>query len=151
IKHHKMYEGNMQERVGFAPPEIKIFEGKPPPYSWVAQNIVKYYQLQSQIAFLTDILTYAQGLQSEQMEKARTRALDLKESFAALPESPNPTNISNVTVYNTLQGYVKTQIEYLEKMAVLLKQSDPQLADQMNLLLGQLKNISSSFPKVSEE
>lgn len=141
----------MQDKVHLTPPIIKIFEEKAPPTSWVEENIVQYYHVQSQTAFLKDLLSYVQSLQSEQMARARPQIVEPKETFATLPEKGSAAAFGNIGTYNAAQGYIKTEIEFLEKLILLLKQDNPKMSQQLDLLLGQLKLAAQAFPKLSPE
>lgn len=141
----------MQDKVHLTPPIIKIFEGKAPPTSWVEENIVQYYHVQSQTAFLNDLLSYVQTLQSEQMAQARPQIVQPKETFASLPDKGSASAFGNIGTYNAAQGYIKTEIEFLEKLILLLKQDNPKMSQQLDLLLGQLKLAAQAFPKLSPE
>jgi archaellum component FlaC len=140
----------MQEKVHGVPPTIKIFEGKAPPTSWFNQNILRYFENQSKIVFLKDVITYVQQLQAEQLQEARPRiASRLQEAFVAMPEKGSATDISNVNLYNSAQGYLKTEIEFMEKLIAILKKGNPALAQKFEQHLVDLKQITRSFPHLS--
>lgn len=142
----------MQEKVQpLPPPDIKIVEGKPPPNSWVSENVVQYLQGQSQSSLLKDVLTYAQMLQAQQLTQTRPKVVSVKEAFTTIPEKGSADDIANASTYNTAQGIVKTQIETLEKMNLLMQQGNPKLAPQMNAMLEQLRQIAQAFPHLSPQ
>jgi hypothetical protein len=142
----------MQEKISQGTPhDIKIFEGKPPPHSWVEQNIVKYFQVQSEMALLTDLVSYMHGLQQDKLLKGRTKPLQLKESFASIPEEGSAEDISNRAVYNSTQTSIKIHVESLEQMIHILQVGNPALAKELGTLLNQLKQMSANFPKLSDD
>ena len=142
----------MQEKVHGTPPTIKIFDKKPPPTSWVNVNIVQYYQIQSQVAFLRDVLSYVNQLHAEAVLQAKPSVTPaLKEAFLPIPEKASPEDISNTNVYNSVLGYVKEELESLEKMLLFLQQASPEQAKELEHLLGQLKQVMNVFPKFTSE
>jgi archaellum component FlaC len=142
----------MQEKIGQAPPpEIKIIEGKPPPTSWVTENVVQFYQVQSQIEVLTDIMSYVHELQSNQLTQTRGKPLVIKESFVSMPDKGSAADISNKATYNSMQGYIKSQIQDFGTLIETLKQGNPKLSSQLDPLIDQLRQISQSFPHLNSQ
>lgn len=141
----------MQEKVEFAPPVTKIWEGKVPPNSWVNENIMHYFQVKSEEAFLNDLLYYVQGMQEEQLSAARPKGVAVKEKPVPLPEKGSAEEIANTSSFNTFQGNVKTQLESLEKLINILKKADPALSEELAPMLSQLQKMAKGFPKLSEE
>jgi len=142
----------MQEKIGQpSPSEIKIIEGKPPPTSWVSENIVQYCQIQSEIELLTDVMSYVHELQSQQLTQMRGKSLLLKESFVSIPEKGSSADIGNKASYNAMQGYIKTQITYLGNLVQTLKQGNPQLSKTLDPFIDQLQQIGQSFPHLSKQ
>ncbi|MFC2049427.1 hypothetical protein ACFLR2_01985, partial [Chlamydiota bacterium] len=142
----------MQEKVHSAPPPaIKIVEGKPPPTSWVSENIVQYLQDQSQAGFLKDVVTYAQMLQAQQMAQTRPKETTLTESFTTVPEKGSAADVANASTYNTAQGLIKTQIQTLEKLILQMQQGNPKLASELNSMLTELRQTAQSFPHLSPQ
>ena len=141
----------MQEKVQPTLHTIKIFEGKIPPNSWVSENIVLYLQTQSKESLLKDVLTYMQTLQSEQLANLRPKITQLKEAFLPLPEKATSQDVATITTFNTTQGMLKTQIESLLQLVNLLKEGDPKLSQQLDTFLGQLKQMTASFPNLTEQ
>jgi|GEM_PF-4951416 len=142
----------MQEKVHPTPPiMIKMVEGKPPPNSWVNENIVQYLQDQSQSHFLKDVLAYAQSLQAKQLEQTRYKAISVSESFATIPEEGGAEDISHAASYNTAQGLVKTQLETLEKLILLMQQGNPKLGPQMNDMMSELRQAAQAFPHLTPQ
>ncbi len=129
--------------------QIKLFEGKAPPDSWVNENIVRHLQIQSQRSLLTDVLNYVHELQSDQLAKTKGQA-PIKESFAEIPEKAAPHDISQKAIYNSTQGYLKTEMEFLEDLITTLKQGGDKDAE-LDSLLAQLKGMAQSFPKLVEK
>lgn len=142
----------MQEKISQPPPhEIKIFEGKAPPNSWVSENIVKYYQVQSQRELLTDVLSYVHELQSQQLQASRVKPMALQASYVSVPDKGSASDISDKTMYNSTQDYVKTEIETLQKLVSTMKFADPTLEKELNSFLDQLKQMSQSFPHLTPD
>lgn len=141
----------MQDKIQQAPPpEIKLFEGKPPPTSWVEENIVRFFQVRSQIEFLTDVVTYLQELQGEKLAQARPKPTLIKETFLPVPEKGSSEEVSQAATYNATQSYVKTQMEYLEKLISILQQGDPKLAPALAKHLEDLKQMARVFPNLTK-
>lgn len=141
----------MQEKVHLTPPEIKIFEGKPPSQSWVDQNIVRYFQIRSEHEFLTDVKNYAQELQSRHLSKSRRIAIPLKEVFVEVPEDGSSHQVSNAILFNLSQSNLKIELEYLEKLIRSLQKGAPALAAELEDFVADLKQAGNSFPKLSEQ
>lgn len=142
----------MDAKIGHKPPlEIKILDGKSPPWSWVSENIVNYYNIQSQTDVLHKLLLYAQQLQSEQVTKGTAKPLLLKESFVPLPDKGSATDIGNRASYNSIQSYIKIQIEHLEQLILVLKQGDPKLGEQLEPLLTQIRQAAQAFPRLDNQ
>ena len=140
----------MQEKVNSAPPPvIKMVEGKAPPNSWVTENIVQYLQDRTQASFLKDVLSYAQSLQANQLSQTRPKILSLKETFASISDNGSAEDIAHGSLFNTAQSLVKTQMETLEKLILLMSQADPKLASQTKGMLEELQNTAQSFPHLS--
>ncbi len=140
----------MQEKVHSAPPPvIKMVEGKAPPNSWVTENIVQYLQDRTQSSFLKDVLTYAQSLQAQQLSQTRPKVISLKESFASISDNGSAEDSAHASLFNTTQGLVKTQMETLEKLILLMSQADPKLASQTKGMLEELQKTAQSFPQLS--
>ena len=142
--------GEDAEKVSSAPPPvIKMVEGKAPSNSWVTENIVQYLQDRTQSSFLKDVLSYAQSLQANQLSQTRPKILSLKETFASISDNGSAEDIAHASLFNTAQSLVKTQMETLEKLILLMSQADPKLASQTKGMLEELRNIAQSFPQLS--
>lgn len=142
----------MQERIGQTPPpKIKLFEGKAPPTAWVDENIVKYCQLESQMALLRDVVTYVQQLQSQQLSQARVKPLLIKANLLAIPDKGGAKDVGNVAAYNGTQNCLKLEMEYLENLILLLQQGNPKLAGELDRMLSQLKKMGQDFPHLSKQ
>lgn len=141
----------MQEKVNFTPPEIQSLEGHIPPTSWYKENILHYYQIKSQIEFLTGLIIYLQQRDLENLRKTKQEGKQVLE-FAYLPEGEGSAEeIANASSYNLLQNHVGTQIQYLAKLINILKMGNPQLAKELDAGLNQLNRMTQSFPQLSQE
>ncbi len=142
----------MQEKVSHAPPpEIRITEGKPPPSSWVNDNIVQYLQTESEASFLKDVLSYAQSLQSQQLTQARPQTAEIRPSFVPIPEKGSAEDIANAALFNDTQGLVKTEMENLQKLITILLQGNPKLASALKPLTDELNQLRQSFPHLTPQ
>lgn len=142
----------MQDKVHFNPPKpIEMFGGKPPPTSWVNENIVRFLQIQSNTEFLRDVLSFMGNLQRAQLMQARLAGPQLPLAPAPLPEEAAPAQVANAASFNAFQPLVKEQIEVLTQLIAILKQADPPQAKELQGMLQQLSQMGKSFPKLSEE
>jgi hypothetical protein len=142
----------MQQKVQFAPPAINIVQSKPPPTSWVEDNVVKYLQIKSHVTFLTDILTYVHTLQAQQMTQPKVQGFPtLKTSFVPVPEEGSAEEVAQVSILNTAQGWIKTEIAAIERILIELEKSDPEVVPQLKMMLSELRQIAQAFPRLSPQ
>lgn len=139
----------MQERVHFTPPEIKVFEGKAPPTSWVNENIVRFFQIRSQIEFLTDFVSYMRQAMSEKRMQEGKRPF-LETIFVSEKEG-SPEDIANATLFNSFQGFLASQIKSLMNQIDILKAGDPNLSRELDETVNQLYEVTKGFPNLSKE
>ena len=141
----------MQEKVSETHKEhVKMFENKTSPNAWVKENVIQYYQVQSQIVLLKDVLTYVKELQEQKLLQLRP-PIPLEEAFIPVPERGLPADIGNNAAFNAMQGYLKTTIQFTEELIQTVKAGDPKLNKMSDFLLDQLHQIAKSFPNLSGE
>jgi predicted nuclease with TOPRIM domain len=141
----------MQEKVHFTPPVVQLYEGKPPPNSWVEENIVRFLQVKSEHEFLTDFVSFLQNKAAENLAKTKQAGKPVLV-FSYLPEGEGSAkDIANSALFNLLQSHEGTQIKTLIKLVQILKGGNPRAAKELDSALDQLNQIAASFPQVSQE
>ena len=131
--------------------QINLLEHKTPSDDWFQKNIAKYVEVSASSDLLNDILNYAQALEGEKIAKSKAQPLSLKEKPISLPDSTNTSTLSNTLTYNSLQKNVKTIFQSLEKMLKEQIKHNPALAQELEQSLNELKQLSQSFPSLSNQ
>lgn len=135
-----------ENRTTQTAPEIRIIEGKRSHISCTPENIVLMLQIQSQASVLRNVMTYLRQVQAEQLTEAHEVTPTL-----TIPDKGSPEDIANRAALNSLQGYFKTSIQYMESLVKILVEGSPELASQLEPFIAQLRNIGQSLPQLSDE
>ncbi|MCC5832233.1 MAG: hypothetical protein JJU12_04230 [Chlamydiales bacterium] len=141
----------MQDKVHFTPPVVHLYQGKPPPTSWVQENIVRFFEIKNQHEFLTDLKSFLQNKASENLAKTKQSGKLVLE-FSYLPEGEGSAKeIATASQFNLMQTHVGTEIQFLIKLVQIAKEGNPTAAKELDEALAQLKGIVTAFPRISQE
>ncbi|MEZ5315272.1 MAG: CT620/CT621 family type III secretion system effector [Chlamydiales bacterium] len=115
------------------------------------KDLEEYIQLKEEIKQIEVLLTMAQNLVQDHLNKTKNKTQDSQFHVEKVPVTGNSQERENITTFNALQPLIAIELESLKKQILILNKDDIHYSERDNSALNQLEEVANAFPKISED